>query len=76
MENIEEFMIEVEQEPLTSLSIDNIINEDRINNSLKIYDENIFKNSPIFKISLANENEEELEEEEKRIKKKKKQKRI
>ena len=73
MKNIQELMIE-DKNPITALSWDYMINEDIRNKNKIIYDENIFKNSKIFKISVENEDEEDFEEKEKRIKEEESQK--
>lgn len=63
MKNINDFILE-ERLPLTTLSWDNMILEDKKNSKKKIYDENIFKNSECFKIIKDNEEEEDIEEKE------------
>ena len=73
MKNIQELMIE-DKNPITALSWDYMINEDIRNKNTIIYDEDIFKNSKIFKISVENEDEEDFEEKEKRIKEEESQK--
>ena len=67
MKKIDEFIIK-EKEQLTMFSWNNLINEDSKNNSLKIYDANIFKNSNILKIINDDGNEEDFEENEKKRK--------
>ena len=73
MKNIQELMIE-DKNPITALSWDYMINEDIRNKNTIIYDEDIFKNSKIFKIYVENEDEEDFEEKEKRIKEEESQK--
>ena len=63
MKNINDFILE-ERLPLTTLSWDNMILEDKKYSKKKIYDENIFKNSECFKIIKDNEEEEDIEEKE------------
>ena len=73
MKNIQELMIE-DKNPITALSWDYMISEDIRNKNTIIYDEDIFKNSKIFKIYVENEDEEDFEEKEKRIKEEESQK--
>ena len=65
MKNIENFIIKNEQ-PITNLMFENLIKEDSRNKSIKIYDENIFRNLKKFKINIDNEDEEKEDEERKK----------
>ena len=65
MKNIENFIIKNEQ-PITNLMFENLIKEDSRNKSIKIYDENIFRNLKLFKINIDNDDEEKEDEERKK----------
>ena len=75
MKSIENFILDKKQPEATSLSWNYMICEDKKNKSLKIYDNNIFKKSSIFKIIDNDEEDEDHEdkEEKKREEKSKKE---
>ena len=68
MKNIENFILDKKQPKTTSFSWNYLIYEDKKNKSLKVYDKNIFKKSPIFKIIDNDEEDDDLKDKEEKIK--------